>query len=245
MAMTKRAFVTGSARGIGLAICERLARDGFSVVGADIVGADNVAALKPLNIEGRKVTAIQLDICDRGAVATAIDEAGPIDALVNNAGIFTSRGFFDLVEDDFRRMFEVNVIGSFVVAQEAARRMKPGSRIVNIASRAALGNSDYAHYVASKAAVVGLTKAMALDLRDRQIAVNAVAPGFIETRLTQSVLSPELQKKALALQPGGGGAASPSVIADAVAFLASADTKFINGQTLFVDNGKSIGVLGV
>ena len=245
MAPGRKAFVTGSARGIGLAICERLALDGFAVTGADIDEKENAEAFEGLKAKGYEVTAIGLDICDRAAVVRAIEAAGPLDAVVNNAGIFTSRGFFDLTEDDFRRMFDVNVVGSFIVAQEAARRMKPGSRIVNIASRAALGNPDYAHYVTSKAAVIGLTKAMALDLREKQIAVNAVAPGFIETRLTQSALPPELQKKALAVQPGGGGAAPPSVIADAVAFLASPDTKFVNGQTLFVDNGKSVGVLGM
>lgn len=238
------AFVTGTARGIGRAIARRLAQDGFHVVGVDRDGDDNRASMAELKAEGLDVEGHGLDVTDRAAVAAALDRIENLGVVVNNAGVFWSRGFDDLTEDDFRKMMEINVVAVFIVSQEAARRMKPGSRIVNIASRAALGSPDYAHYVASKAAVAGLTKAMALDLRERQIAVNAVAPGLIESCLTKSALSPELQAKAMSVQPGGA-MAQPDVIANAVSFLASPGTAFVNGQVLFVDGGKSVGALGL
>ena len=235
------AVVTGGARGIGRAIVARLARDGFEVVSADLEGdmAENEAAAQ--RDDGFKVTAAVLDICRRDAVVRLFDSLPRLDVLVNNAGIFWERAFMDLDEDDFRRVMEVNVIGTFVVAQEGARRMEPGGRIVNIASRSYLGEAGDAHYVASKAAVVGLTRAMALDLRQRGIIVNAVAPGMVDTPMLQSLPGTRLEK-ARARRPSGK-LADPDVVANAVAFLASPLTLNINGQTLSVDGGDSIGML--
>ena len=121
--------------------------------------------------------------------------------------------------------------------------MKAGGRIVTISSRGALGGTRFAHYVASKAAVIGLTRAMAMELRPRQISVNSVAPGFTDTPMTRSA-PPEMFAAWEALEPAGK-AASPAEIAHAVAFLASPMTTFITGQTLFVDGGKSLGGLAI
>lgn len=236
------AFVTGAAQGIGRAAAARLARDGFHVVAMDRKADQLRVAVADLCAEGLRVVAAPCDVCDRGSVISVLDSQPRIDAMVCAAGIYHDARLMDLNEDDFRRMLEVNVVGTFIPAQEAARRMQAGGRIVNISSRGALGGNS-AHYVASKAAVIGLTRAMAIELRARQIAVNSVAPGFTDTPMTRSV-APETFAAMEQLEPTGK-AASPEMIADAIAFLASPATRFITGQTLFVDGGKSLGTLGI
>jgi 3-oxoacyl-[acyl-carrier protein] reductase len=242
--MTSRiAFVTGAAQGIGLAAAARLARDGFEVVAMDRQADRLQAAVAGLRAEGLAVTAAQCDVCERRSVLAVMDAQPRVDAMVCAAGIYNDAPLLDLTEDAFRQMLEVNVLGTFIPAQEAARRMQAGGRIVTISSRGALGGTRFAHYVASKAAVIGLTRAMAMELRARQIAVNSVAPGFTDTPMTRSA-PPEMFAAWEQLEPGGK-AASPEVIADAIAFLASPTTRFITGQTLFVDGGKSLGGLGI
>jgi 3-oxoacyl-[acyl-carrier protein] reductase len=237
------AFVTGAAQGIGRAIAVRLARDGFRVVAMDRSAAPLEAAVAGLQAEGLNVEAACVDICDRNAVSSTLSRLDRVDVMVTAAGIYNDAKFLDLTEDAFRKMLDVNVIGTFIPAQEAARRMKAGGRIVTISSRGALGGTRFAHYVASKAAVIGLTRAMAMELRDAQIAVNSVAPGFTDTPMTRSA-PPEMFAAWEKLEPSGK-AASPDDIANAVAFLAAPTTHFITGQTLFVDGGKSLGGLGI
>jgi len=243
--MTDRpiAFVTGAAQGIGLATAERLARDGFRVVAMDRNGARVEQEAANLRARGLDVLAATVDVCDRASVVAALDAQPRVDAMVCAAGIYNDAQFLDLTEHAFRQMLDVNVIGTFLPAQEAARRMHAGGRIVTISSRGALGGTRFAHYVASKAAVIGLTRAMAMELRDRQIAVNSVAPGFTDTPMTRSA-PPDMFAAWEGLEPGGK-AASPEVIANAIAFLAAPTTHFITGQTLFVDGGKSLGGLGI
>ena len=241
--MGKTAFVTGAAQGIGLASVERLARDGFAVVALDLSRAPLLAAVEQLRKQGFNVRAVVCDICDRVAVVRAIDSATSVDVMVCAAGIYNDAALLDLTEDAFRHMLEVNVIGTFIPAQEAARRMKPGGRIVTISSRGALGGTRFAHYVASKAAVIGLTRAMAMELRPMQIAVNSVAPGFTDTPMTRSAPK-EMFEAWEELEPSGK-AATPDQIAHSIAFLASPETSFITGQTLFVDGGKSLGGLSI
>jgi 3-oxoacyl-[acyl-carrier protein] reductase len=241
MSPTETAFVTGAAQGIGLAIAERLARDGFRVVAIDR-NADRlsaaVAALGELN-----VMAAPCDVCDRQSLQAVLAKEARVDVMVCAAGIYNDARFLDLTEDAFRQMLDVNVVGTFLPAQEAARRMRAGGRIITISSRGALGGTRFAHYVASKAAVIGLTRAMAMELRSAQIAVNSIAPGFTDTPMTRSA-PPDMFAAWEALEPSGK-AASPGQIADAVAFFAAPTTSFITGQTLFVDGGKSLGGLGV
>ena len=237
------AFVTGAAQGIGLATAARLARDGFRVVAMDRNGERLQAAVTDLAAQALDVVAAVADVCDRGSVVAALDTQPRVDAMVCAAGIYNDAQFLDLSDEAFRTMLEVNVVGTFIPAQEAARRMTAGGRIVTISSRGALGGTRFAHYVASKAAVIGLTRAMAMELRSRQIAVNSVAPGFTDTPMTRSAPA-EMFAAWEQLEPAGK-AASPDVIANAIAFLAAPSTTFITGQTLFVDGGKSLGGLGI
>lgn len=237
------AFVTGAAQGIGLASAERLARDGFRVVAMDRNAQQLADQVRRLQEQGLDIVAAAGDICDRAAVVATLQAQPRVDAMVCAAGIYNDAPLLELTEDAFRRMLEVNVIGTFIPAQEAARRMQAGGRIVTISSRGALGGTRFAHYVASKAAVIGLTRAMAMELRGRQIAVNSVAPGFTDTPMTRSAPA-EMFAAWEALEPAGK-AATPDLIANAIAFLAAPSTQFITGQTLFVDGGKSLGGLGI
>jgi 3-oxoacyl-[acyl-carrier protein] reductase len=236
------ALVTGGAGGMGLATVERLARDGFSVVMVDRDEALAQRETQRLQGLGLAVQCRVLDLTDEAAVRALVQSLPPLDALVNNAGIFDERKFLEVSNADFRRAYEVNLIAVATLTQEAARTMPDGGRIVNIASRAYLGAKNHPHYVASKAAVVGYTRASAMELAPRGILVNAIAPGLIDTPILRA-LTPERLAAQLALQPTGK-AGRPEDIAQAVAFLVSPQTGFITGQVLFVDGGKSLGGSG-
>lgn len=232
------AVVTGAARGIGKGIVERLVADGYRVIALDRLEEVHEVAAE-LRGAGATVEAVSIDIRDRAAIATVMDQFGPIDVIVNNAAITSTHRFEDLTEEHFRENFDINTVGTFIVAQEGARRMRNGGRIVNIASRSFAGASQMAHYVASKAAVVGLTRAMAIDLSPRDIRVNAVAPGVVDTEMLH-YMTPERQREMLSLQLLGR-IGQPEDIARAVAFLASKDNRYITGQVLVVDGGRSLG----
>lgn len=238
MGVPQQAVVTGGAKGIGRAVVRRLADEGYRVLSLDRDGDANTAAATADSDAGRPVMAATADITVRSSVAEALEGLDRIDLLVNVAGIFWPRPFDDLTEQDFRSMLDVHVVGTFVMTQEAAKKMEAGARVVNIASRTYIGSANFAHYVAAKAAVVGLTRAFALDLAEREIAVNAVAPGLVNTDMVDA-LPDDLRAKLMALEPAGKFA-EPDLIAETVAFVGRRGS-YLNGQTLIVDGGKSLG----
>lgn len=241
-AMRPVAVVTGAAGGIGLASATRLAEDGFAVRMLDLSAPRVTAAAAALAARGLAASGAGIDLRDEAAVRAEIAALPRIDVLVNNAGIFDVVAFDDLTSADLRRMTEVNYIPVFVLSQAAARRMPEDGRIINIASRSWLGARAIAHYAASKAAVVGLTRAMALDLAPRRILVNAIAPGVIETAILDAWDAEA--RAALAQRQPIGRLGRPEDIAAVVGFLADRRTGFITGQTLIVDGGASVGTLG-
>lgn len=234
------ALVTGAGRGIGLATTKRLLEDGFHVVMVDMNAEPLGANATELKSAGNAVEHHALSVTDRAAVERLIGSLPRLDVLVNNAAIFWDGKFDALTEDDFRRMYDVNVVGTFVMAQEAAKVMKRGARIVNVASRAYLAGYAHAPYITSKAGAVGLTRGMAIDLAPRGIFVNAIAPGLIETDMFRS-LTRERQQELIALQPTKE-VGQPEDIANGIAFFASPRTRNVTGQILTLDGGRSMGI---
>jgi 3-oxoacyl-[acyl-carrier protein] reductase len=237
------AVVSGAARGIGRCIAARLARDGFFVACLDWDEAGAEQAAGELRAQGHDARGFGVDVRDRQSIQHCLNELdASIDVLVNNAGIYSDAPFMEIDETQFLEILSVNLVGLFILSQEAVRRMGDGGRIVNIASRSYLGARNMAHYAASKGGVVSLTRSMAMELAGRNIAVNAIAPGLIDTTILND-LSEERRGDLLKLQPTGR-MGRPEDVANMVAFLSAPDTEFITGQVLIVDGGKSLGVSG-
>jgi 3-oxoacyl-[acyl-carrier protein] reductase len=238
----KVAIVTGAAGGIGAAICERLARDGFTVV---VNYAGNAATAQALadRIEaagGRAITA-QADIADPAQVARLFSSAetafGGVDVLVNTAGIMQLATIGESDDALFDRTVAVNLKGTFNTLREAARRLRPGGRIINFSSSVtSLLQPTYGVYAATKAAVEAMTSVLAKELRGRNITVNAVAPGPTATKLFLDGKPQEVVDRLAKLAPLER-LGQPQDIADAVAFLAGPDGAWINGQTLRANGG--------
>ncbi|MCA9860748.1 MAG: 3-oxoacyl-[acyl-carrier-protein] reductase [Thermomicrobiales bacterium] len=237
------AIVTGATRGIGLAVATRLAHDGYDLV-ANYHGDDEVAeaARAELEATGRRVVLAKGDIAnadDAGTlIETAIAELGQLDVLINNAGITRDTLMMRMSEDDWDAVLTTNLKGAFLCSKAAIRPMirQRSGRIVNMTSVIGLvGNAGQANYASAKAGLIGLTKSMAKEVGSRGITVNAVAPGFIETRLTD-VLNQELRDTLLKQIPAGR-LGQPEDVAGAVAFLVSPDASYITGHVLTVDGG--------
>lgn len=238
--MKRVALVTGGAQGIGLAIVQRLAADGFHVHAVDMQGDLLAMSIGALAADEMSVGWTTADVTDETAMIALFNALPRVDVLVASAAIIGERGpISDISAAAFRRVIDVNLTGVFLPMREAIRRMDEGGRIVVLSSRGALGEVNCAHYVASKAALIGLTRAAAMETRRRGVTVNAVAPGFVRTNMTLD-LGPDVFAAQVDREPRGR-AAEPAEIADAVAFLVSPQAGFITGQTLFVDGGKSLG----
>lgn len=240
---TPVAIVTGGTRGIGLAIARRLAQDGFDLLLTYRGDAEAAArAEADLGDIGRRVIVIAADVSTadgaQNTIDTAISELGGLDVLVNNAGITRDNLIMRMSEADWDAVLSTNLKGAFLTSKAAIRPMlkQRRGRIINLTSVVGLvGNAGQANYAAAKAGLVGLTKTLAREVGSRGITVNAVAPGFIDTRLTD-VLPDEL-KAALLKQTPLGRFGEPKDIANAVSFLASDQASFITGATLSVDGG--------
>ncbi|MGI8820212.1 MAG: 3-oxoacyl-[acyl-carrier-protein] reductase [Chthoniobacterales bacterium] len=237
------AIVTGSGRGIGHAIAVRLAKEGARVASVSRTEAnaqrtaDEINALRP---EAAKAYAV--DVSDHGAVQAAggriLEEFGRVDILVNNAGVTRDGLSMRMSPEDWDLVLNTNLKGAFNFVQAVQRAMikQRSGRIINISSVIGLiGNAGQANYAASKAGLIGFTKSVARELASRGITVNAVAPGLIETDMT-AVLSEEIRQNILTKVPLKA-LGQPEDIADAVAFLASGEAKYITGQVLAVDGG--------
>jgi 3-oxoacyl-[acyl-carrier protein] reductase len=236
------AFVSGASRGIGKACAVLLARAGHRVILAarNLEKLDSIAAERRAN--GHEAFTVELDLAShesiKAAFAKAVQTAGPIEILVNNAGITKDALALRMKKEDWDAVIDTNLTGSFLATQQVLHGMmrERWGRIVNITSVVGeAGNAGQSNYSASKAGLIGLTKSLAQEMSSRGITVNAVAPGFIETDMT-GILSPEVKEKVLAgipLKRMG----TPGDVAAAVAFLASEEAGYITGHVLDVNGG--------
>ncbi|WP_019424937.1 3-oxoacyl-[acyl-carrier-protein] reductase [Paenibacillus sp. OSY-SE] len=239
----KVALVTGASRGIGRAIALSLAEAGADVVvnyaGSEAAANDTAAAIEVL---GRKALTVKANVGKaeeaEQLVKTTLEQMGRIDILVNNAGITRDNLIMRMKEEEFDQVIETNLKGVFNCIKSVTRPMmkQRSGRIINISSVVGvIGNPGQANYVAAKAGVIGLTKASARELASRGITVNCVAPGFIETDMTDAL--PEEYRQQLLAQIPLARLGQPEHIAKTVRFLASEDAEYMTGQTIHVDGG--------
>lgn len=240
------ALVTGGSRGIGREVCIRLAQEGADLVincAGNLHGAEETAAR--CEAYGVNTLCIQADVSDAvscGAMfAQAKEFSGRIDILVNNAGITRDQLLLRMKEEDYQRVIDVNLTGTFHCMKEASRMMlrQKYGRIISISSVVGLrGNAGQVNYAAAKAGIIGMTKSLAKELAAKQITVNAVAPGWIETEMSEAVSDDA--KAAFLSQIPAGHPGSPADIAHAVCFLAQPESSYITGQVLCVDGGMAM-----
>ncbi len=232
----RRVAVTGAASGIGAATARLLQTQGYRVACLDrnLAGARATA--------GATGRAIEVDVADEDSVVRAFREAGAVwgglDALVAAAGIINTTPFFDTTVAEFRKLFDINVIGSFLTVREGAKYMQRGARICMVASISSYTGGGYVArgaYAASKGAVLTMMKGCARELGPRGIAVNAVAPGFIDTPFVASAMSDPVRRKEVEAAVGKVGSAEQ--IAQCAAWLVSPAADFVHGETLIADGG--------
>ena len=235
-ATVRRVAVTGAASGIGAATARRLQAQGWRVACLD------------RNLEGARATAgqsglaIEVDVADEGSVVHAFAQIGAalggLDALVTAAGIINTTPFFETTVAQFRQLFDVNVIGSFLSVREGAKHMQSGARICMVASISSYTGGGYVAkgaYATSKGAVLTMMKSCARELGSRGIAVNAVAPGFIDTPFVAAAMSDPVRRKVVEAAVGKVGTAEQ--IAECCAWLVSPAADFVHGSTLIADGG--------
>jgi 3-oxoacyl-[acyl-carrier protein] reductase len=239
----KTALVTGASRGIGRAIAVKFAAEGAFVVanyaGNEAAAAETVASIASTGGSG---TLSRFDVGDAAQVDAAVKaivaERGRIDILVNNAGVTRDNLLMRLTEDDFDAVVRTNLKGTFLVTKVVSRQMirQRGGRIVNMSSVVGeMGNAGQSVYAATKAGILGFTKAMARELASREITVNAIAPGFITTDMTSTL--PEAARKEFAERIPLGRFGSPEEVAELALFLASDAAAYVTGQVVGINGG--------
>lgn len=242
----KVALVTGGARGIGLACVQELAAEGAKVLFCDVNAEGGEAAAASLREAGHEVGFVTCDVGDKAQVdalvAEAVSRYGRLDIAVANAGIVHAADFLDLAEEDFDRVIRVNLKGVFLTGQAAARQMAAqgeGGAIVNMSSvNAVMAIPAITPYVVAKGGVNQLTKVMALALADKGIRVNGIGPGSIATEMAQAVLADADKRRAALCRTPMGRFGEPREIGRICVFLASDDSSYITGQTIYPDGGR-------
>ena len=241
--MSKVALITGATRGIGKQIAITLAKEGFDIAVNYRTANDSLnETIEEIEGYGVKCIGVQGDVavyedCEN-MTKQVIEKFGRIDVLVNNAGITRDMLFIRMKEEDFKQVVDVNLIGTFNMTKNVSQYMikQRSGRIINISSIVGIhGNAGQANYAASKAGIIGLTKSLAKELAGRNILVNAIAPGFIETDMT-NILKDDVKANILNSIPLKREG-KPEEVANVVKFLASEDSSYITGQVISVDGG--------
>ena len=243
----KICIVTGGAAGIGKKISNAILDNGATVCIFDVneeSGLKAINELKALN-KGKKAEFFKVDVADENQAASAIDSIaekyGSIDVLVNNAGITLDNLIMRMSIEDWKKVIDINLTGAFICSKHTLKHMikKRSGRIINISSIVGVkGNAGQCNYSASKAGLIGLTKSLAREVASRNINVNAIAPGYIETEMTAK-LDEKVKEKLLASIPSGK-LGTPEDVASAVLYLAGPDSEYITGTVLSIDGGMGI-----
>ncbi|WP_298989744.1 3-oxoacyl-ACP reductase FabG [uncultured Pseudokineococcus sp.] len=245
------ALVTGGGRGIGAAIGRRLAAGGAAVALLDLDGERAERAAADLTATGARALGLAVDVTDADAVAGGVErvvaELGGLDVAVNNAGVTRDNLLFKMSEEDWDTVMAVHLRGAFLVSRAVQAPMvaQKRGRIISLSSVSALGSRGQANYSAAKMGLQGFTRTLAVELGRFGITANAVAPGFVQSDMTDATaerlgMTPEAYREAVAERTPVGRIGQPEDIAEAVAFLASDEASYVTGQTLYVDGGQTL-----
>jgi 3-oxoacyl-[acyl-carrier protein] reductase len=245
------AIVTGAARGIGAAIAHRLAADGMAVGVVDLDEQGSARTAKEISEDGGRAIPIGADVADEKAAGAAVQqiaaELGSVTVLINSAGIIRDNLIFKMSASDWDSVMDVHLRGAFLMTRAAQTHMTQAQwgRIVNISSTSALGNRGQANYAAAKAGLIGFTKTLALELGKFGVTANAIAPGFVETEMTQASaarqgINFEDWKLAAAREIPVGRIGQPEDVAAVASFLCREEAGYVSGQVIFVSGGAKV-----